>query len=433
MREGWDNPNVFQICTLKNSDSDVNRRQEVGRGMRLCVNQNGERMDADVCGESVHALNRLTVIASESYQDFVGNLQKEMNDVLRKREVVIDDKLFDGKTVRANNDNAVKLDSKQARKIYQYLLKNNYIDTDTGMISQSYRDDHLSGVLAPMTDESLKPVEQGIHKLIQSLYEETPKDEMFEDGNKASVYLNKPNERFYKKEFQKLWQTINHRYAYTIKFDSNELIDYAVRALNAELNITPLKYTLVEGSQNEDIFADQVKDKSSFGQSKTMTRQLQYADVTHVRYDLIGKIAEGTKLTRKTVATILKEISDSKFAMLAMNPESFIEKTTTIINEKKAAIFIEHLSNHRPGVELSYHAVEDTTTNGNDPYHADIFATEHLHLPISKAYKAQKAIQDYIFTDGTSDKSIERKFAEDLDAAAEVNIYAKLPRGESPL
>ena len=167
LREGWDNPNVFQICTLKNSDSDVNRRQEVGRGMRLCVNQNGERMDADVCGESVHELNCLTVIASESYQEFVGNLQKEMSDVLKKREVVIDDKLFEGKTVRTNNDNAVKLDSKQARKIYQYLLKNDYIDTDTGMISQSYRDDHLSGVLAPMTDEALKPVEQGIHKLIQ--------------------------------------------------------------------------------------------------------------------------------------------------------------------------------------------------------------------------------------------------------------------------
>lgn len=429
LREGWDNPNVFQICTLKNSDSDINRRQEVGRGMRLCVNQNGERMDADVCGESVHELNRLTVIASESYQDFVGNLQKEMTDVLRKREIIIDDKLFEGKTVRTNNDNAVKLDSKQARKIYQYLLKNDYIDTDTGMISQSYRDDHLNESLAPMTDEVLKPMEQGIHKLIQSLYENTPKDEMFEDGNKASVYLNKPNERFYKKEFQKLWKTINHKYAYTIKFDSNELIEHAVRAIDAELNIIPLKYTLVEGSQNTDITADQVKTKTSFEPSKTTTRKLQYADVTHVRYDLIGKIAEGTKLTRKTVATILKEISDNKFAMFAMNPESFIEKTTTIINEKKASMFIEHLSNHRPGVELTYHAIEDSSVNRDDPYQADIFTTEHLQLPISKAYKAQKAIQDYIFTDGTSEKSIERKFAEELDAAAEVNIYAKLPKG----
>lgn len=429
LREGWDNPNVFQICTLKNSDSDINRRQEVGRGMRLCVNQDGDRMDAEACGEAVHELNRLTVIASESYQDFVSNLQKEMSEVLKQRAVVVDDKLFAGKIVRANNDNAVKLDEKQARKIYQYLLKNDYIDADTGLISQAYRDDRANGTLKPMSDEALKCVEAGIHTLIQSLYETPSEEEMYEDDSRPSVHLNKPNERFYKKEFQNLWKTINHKYAYTIKFDSKELIEHAVNAINAELNITPLKYTLMEGSQNENISADQIQGKSSFDQSKSTTRKLQYADVTHVRYDLIGKIAEGTKLTRKTVTAILKQISDAKFAMFAMNPESFIDKTTTIINEKKASMFVEHLSNHKPGVELSYHAVEVNMSDQDDPYRADIFTMEHQHLPITKAYKAQKAIQDYIYTDGTSENSIERTFAKDLDAAEEVNIYAKLPKG----
>ncbi len=430
LREGWDNPNIFQICTLKNSDNDVSRRQEVGRGMRLCVNTNLERMDLDELGTSIHEINQLTVVASESYKEFVKNLQKEMsNDGLRKRNVVIEEKIFVDKKVRANNDNLVKLDEKQAKAIYKYLVKNDYIDDDNH-ISQAYKDDRENGALAPMP-EALASIEHGIHTLIQSLYEETSRDEMFEDGMQAKFTENKPNERFYKKEFQTLWQTINHKYAYTVQFDSDELIRNAVNSINAELSVTPLRYTLEYSTQKEEMDADDVRNNGMFEDTKTKSKELKYAEVTHVRYDLIGKIAEQTILTRKSVSAILQRISNEKYAMFAQNPESFIKKVSDIIVEQKASMFVEHLSKPSESFKLSYHEVENAKPeNENDPLQANIFAMEHLNLPISKAYKAQKAIQDYIFTDGNAgENSVEAKFAKELDGAEEVNIYAKLPKG----
>lgn len=122
LREGWDNPNVFQICTLKHSDSNTAKRQEVGRGLRLCVNQNGNRMDAESCGESVHDINTLTVIASESYKTFVTDLQSDIKSVLYDRPTVATSEYFKGKYVKVD-DVPTLIDDKTANKIYKYLIK----------------------------------------------------------------------------------------------------------------------------------------------------------------------------------------------------------------------------------------------------------------------------------------------------------------------
>ena len=410
LREGWDNPNVFQICTLKHSDSTTQKRQEVGRGLRLCVNQAGNRMDAETLGDKVHEINVLTVIASESYAPFVADLQKQIRDVLYDRPTKATIEYFSGKSIKIDGK-PVKVDDRQARAIYQYLVRNNYVDEED-CVTQDYRDDVQNNTLAPVP-EVLKPIEDGVHALVQAIYDDTLLKKMFEDGNKPKVLDNPLNERFEKEEFQRLWKTINHKYAYTVDFDSDELIAKAIAHIDSELYVSQLQYTVTFAEQRAVLSADMVREGSSFNDAKSKTSALKHAHTSQVTYDLIGKIAEGTVLTRRTVAAILQGIKPTTFAMYRNNPEEFITKVIRLIKEQKATMIVEH---------ITYDTIEGS-------YDSSIFTAEKSALTMDKAYRAQKAIQDYVFTDGSAEKSVERKFAESLDGAEEVFIYAKLPKG----
>lgn len=410
LREGWDNPNVFQICTLKHSNSTTQKRQEVGRGLRLCVNQAGNRMDAETLGDKVHEINVLTVVASESYAPFVSDLQKQIKDVLYDRPTKATIAYFSGKSIKVNGK-VVKLDDRQARAIYQYLVRNSYVDEDDH-VTQDYRDDVQNNTLAPLPD-SLKAIEDGVHALVQAIYDDSLLKSMFEDGNQPKMLENPLNARFEKEEFQKLWNTINHKYAYTVDFDSDELITKAISHIDSELYVSQLQYTVTYAGQKDIISADMVREGSSFQDTKSKTTVLKQTHTSQVPYDLIGKIAEGTVLTRRTVAAILQGIRVDTFAMYKNNPEEFIAKVIRLIKEQKATMIVEH---------ITYDTIEGS-------YDSSIFTAAKSSLTMDKAYRAQKAIQDYVFTDGTAEKSIERRFAESLDGADEVFIYAKLPKG----
>ena len=415
LREGWDNPNVFQICTLKHSDSTTMKRQEVGRGLRLCVNQEGFRIDEQSVGISlVHKINKLTVIASESYKEFVTDLQNDMkknNLYERPRKATLD--YFKGKTVVVDGT-AQKIDAQQASMIYQYLVRNSYVSDDgTDTVTEQYRIDLENNNLAALPDRIVAYAE-GIHKLIQSVFNDKILDEMIEDGNETKIPSNDLNDNFYKKEFQTLWGYINHKYAYTVSFDSNELIQKAITAIDNELYVSILQYTTSVSEQKDEMTADSIKTGDSFKGVKSNTTVLKHFETSGVQYDLIGKIAEATVLTRRTVADILKGIRKDKFGMYKHNPEEFIAKVSRLIKEQKANMIVEH---------IYYDQLEGE-------YDSSIFTAEK-HTTIDKAFKAEKHIQPYVFTDGTADKSIERKFAEDLDGASEVCVYAKLPKGFS--
>lgn len=412
LREGWDNPNVFQICTLKHSDSSTAKRQEVGRGLRLCVNQAGNRMDAESCGDTVHDINTLTVIASESYKDFVGALQTDIKSVLYDRPTKATIEYFTGKTVLLGGQH-VTISDKQAKDIYRYLIKNDYIDDDD-KVTDAYRTDLANGCLAPVPD-SVKEVADGVHTLIQSVFDESVLDGMITNAHETKVKDNPLNDNFYKKEFQTLWGYINHRYAYTVSFDSAELIRKAIAHIDAKLFVSQLQYTTTTGSQKADMNASEVDSGTSFGSVKTKTTTLKHAETSQVSYDLIGKIAEGTILTRRTVAAILSGIREDKFYMFRNNPEEFISKVIRLIKEQKATMIVEH---------IAYNQIE----GGFD---SAIFTAEKISQPLDKAFKAHKAIQDYVFTDGyaADGQSNERRFVSDLDAADEVVVYAKLPKG----
>lgn len=409
LREGWDNPNVFQICTLKHSDSNTAKRQEVGRGLRLCVNQDGNRMDAQSLGESVHDVNMLTVVASESYKTFVTDLQSDIKSVLSDRPTVATSEYFTGKYVKVN-DTPTLIDDKAANAIEFYLISNGYVDMKR-KVTDKYRNEIASGTVAPLPEE-LKPMAEGVHTLIQSVYDDSLLDNMFTNGHETKVKENPLNENFAKKEFQALWNQINHKYAYTVEFDSDELIKKSIDHINEKLFVLELQYTATIGRQKSKMDENEVERGASFSGEKTRTQTLKHAESSQIKYDLIGKVAEGTVLTRKTVAKILQELRADKLYMFKNNPEEFISKVIRLINEQKATMIVEH---------ISYNEIEGE-------YDSTIFTAEKNSQSFDKAFLAKKAIQDYVFTDGSADKSIERKFAEDLDAADEVCVYAKLPR-----
>ena len=412
LREGWDNPNVFQICTLKHGgDSTTQKRQEVGRGLRLCVNTSGERMDSETVGEDVHVLNTLTVIASEGYSDFVRALQDETRAVLYDRPRKASIEYFEGKNVVLADGSTAKIDKKQATQIYKYLVKNDYIDEDDG-ITQDYRDDVASGRLQPLP-ETLQPMSESIHKLVQAIFDDKALKEMFADGNKTPAPENPLNDRFYKKEFQNLWTAINHKYAYTVDFDSDELIHKAIAAINSELFVSQLQYTVSIAGQKANISGDEIRAGASFEAVKTHTETLKHAETSQVKYDLVGKIAEGTVLTRRTAAAILKGIYPDKFSMFRHNPEEFISKVIRLIKEQKATMIVEH---------ITYDQIEGS-------YDSSIFTAEKHGKTFDQAFHAEKAIQEYVFTDGTAEDSVERRFVKSLDSSQDVFIYAKLPKG----
>ena len=410
LREGWDNPNVFQICTLKHSDSNTTKRQEVGRGLRLCVNQDGNRMDNENCGDEVHDINLLTVIASESYKDFVSDLQSDIKTVLYDRPITAKVEYFKGKYVKVY-DIPTLIDDEVANKIEHYLISNDYVDNKY-KVTDKYRTDVAMNAVASLPEE-LQPMSEGIHMLIQAVYDESIISDMFSDGHETKIKDNPLNDNFAKAEFQSLWKQINHKYAYTVEFDSDELICKSIDYINEKLFVSELQYTTTIGHQKSKMNEYEIERGDSFNVEKTRTQTLKYNQTSQIKYDLIGKVAEGTVLTRKTVSKILQGISIEKLNMFKNNPEEFISKVIKLIKEQKATMIVEH---------ISYNQIDGE-------YDSTIFTAEKNSKSFDKAFKANKAIQDYVFTDGSAEMSIERKFVEDLDTAQEVCVYAKLPKG----
>jgi len=400
LREGWDNPNVFVICTLKHSDNTISRRQEVGRGLRISVNQTGDRMDNPA---TVHQINVLTVVASESYKDFVTALQRDMSESLSARPRIADEEYFTGKVLKtASGDVAVT--PQIAKQIYKYLLKNNYTD-DNDKITQTYHDAKTEGLLADLPAELLPYTEQ-VFQLIDSVFSDA---QMPDIGDDRKAKTNPLSANFDKKEFKALWNRINHKAAYTVHFETPELIKKCVTVLGCELKVSPLQYTIVAGEQIDTATYDDVKHGESFEVKETTTESNKYSVHSTVKYDLLGKLTEETQLTRSTLASILQGINAAIFSQYKTNPEDFIAKAARLINEQKATVIVE---------KLSYDSVGET-------YDIDIFTQEKPKEDFSKAIKVDHHIYDYVFTDSKN----ERSFVKELDTSTEVVVYAKLPRG----
>jgi type III restriction enzyme len=334
LREGWDNPNVFVICTLKHSDNTISRRQEVGRGLRISVNQNGDRMDNPA---TVHQVNVLTVVASESYKDFVTGLQRDISDSLSARPRIANAEYFSGKVFRTASGD-VTVTPQMAKQIYKYLLKHDYTD-DSDKITQTYHDAKIEGRLAELPTELLPYAEQ-VFQLIDSVFSDA---QMPDIGDDRKGKTNPLSANFEKKEFKELWNRINRKAAYTVHFETPELVKKCVEALEYELRVSPLQYTIVAGEQVDEATYDKLKSGDAFTLRQTTTEANKYSIHSAVKYDLVGKIAEASQLTRNTVVNILQGISAAVFSQYKTNPEDFIAKASRLINEQKATVIIEHI------------------------------------------------------------------------------------------
>jgi type III restriction enzyme len=399
LREGWDNPNVFVICTLKHSASNVSRRQEVGRGMRLAVNQQGDRMDDPI---TVHETNVLTVVTNESYTDFVTALQKDISESLAERPRTADTAYFLGKQLQTSNG-IVEMTRQMAVKLENYLFENNYV-SEKNYISPDYVNAKQIGELAPLPKE-LEVYSDQIMTLLDSIL--TDNDRPVIEDERLTKF-NDLNANFDKKEFQSLWKKINKKAIYTVQFDSDELVQKSIAALNAELHVAKISYVIQRGEQNEQCTRDDLRHGTAFKLNTTETPLTDIPNGSMVKYDLIGKLTSETVLTRKTIARILQGIDEPVFAQYQSNPEDFILKATRIIHEQKAAVIVEH---------LAYDALTGT-------YDSTIFTHQKIKQDIRKGERVNHHIYDYVFTDSEQ----ERTFVKELDTSAEVVVYAKLPR-----
>jgi type III restriction enzyme len=401
LREGWDNPNVFVICTLKHSDNTISRRQEVGRGLRISVDQNGDRQDDPL---TVHDTNVLTVVTSESYTEFVTALQSDIRDSLSERPRVADIDYFVGKILQTA-DGDIEVSPDMAKLICRYLIKGDYTDLED-RITPKYHEDLKNGTLVTLP-EDLQPYQEQIIKLISSVYDDSQQPVFSNDRKDDYNHLNHSN--FDKKEFKELWNRINQKAVYSVSFDSTELISKCINELNQKLNVEPLKYTIMRGEQEDNISYNKLQNLDGFKLHDSTTQYDSNYIVSRVRYDLIGKVATDTQLTRKTIAEIFSQINSAVFNQFKTNPESFISIASKLIIEQKATTIIE---------KITYNSLEDR-------HGMNIFTDSQTKYDFTSAKKYKKHIYDYVVTDS----NIEREFADELDVSSEVVVYAKLPKG----
>ena len=404
LREGWDNPNVFQICTLKQSSSEVRKRQEVGRGLRLCVNQDGERMDANVLGNDVHSVNVLTVIASESYDSFAKGLQTELADAVSGRPVAVTADLFKGKVIVDAQGNEQVVDSDTAQAIFEDLISNGYVKR--GTLTDKYYADKANGTL--QVAEEVADCRDSVMDILDSVYDSRAMQP--ENARDKNVELQVNLDKLAMPEFKALWKRISPKSVYVVDFDTTELVEKAVASLNCNLHVPRIFFKVETGAMDEIKSKDSLLDGSAFTKSKSAAYDSSKRIRTNssVKYDLVGKLVVETGLTRKAVVAILTGIEKTVFEQFKYNPEEFIIKAAALINDEKATAIIQH---------ITYNMLEER-------YETDIFTEPTIKGKLgTNAMKAQRHLYDHIVYDSTN----ERDFAADLDTNTDVAVYVKLP------
>lgn len=405
LREGWDNPNVFQICTLKQSSSEVRKRQEVGRGLRLCVNQDGERMDTNVLGEEVQNVNVLTVIASESYDSFAKGLQTEIAEAVADRPRAVTAELFVGKVIKDDKGNEQVADQDTARAIHFDLIVNGYIDKKGILTDKYYADkaNHEIKVAEEVADSAASVIE-----IIDTIYD--GKSMMPENARSNNVELHVDENKLAMPEFKALWAKINAKSTYVVDFDTEELIRKAIQSLDRKLRVSKIVFKVETGTMDTIKSKEELISGTSFVKEESASYGHTITASTNVKYDLIGKLVEETGLTRKAVIQILKGIQPSVFNQFKDNPEEFIIKAAALINDEKATAIIEH---------ITYDVMDDH-------YGTEVFTDPTMKGRLGvNAMKAKKHLYDHIVYDSSN----EQKFATELDTNTNVAVYVKLPDG----
>ncbi|MCI9077042.1 MAG: DEAD/DEAH box helicase family protein [Dorea sp.] len=405
LREGWDNPNVFQICTLKQSSSDVRKRQEVGRGLRLCVNQDGERMDTNVLGNDVHNVNVLTVIASESYDSFAKGLQNEIAEAVADRPRAVTAELFIGKVIKDDKGNEQVVDGDTGRAIQFDLIVNGYIDKK-GILTDKYYEDKANGELK--VAEEVADSAASVIEIIDSIYDSRAMQP--ENARSNNVELEVDESKLAMPEFKALWEKINSKSVYVVDFDTDELVRKSIDSLDKKLRVSKIYFKVETGAMEQIKSKEELVSGASFVKEESASYGNVMTASSNVKYDLIGKLVDETGLTRKAVIQILQGIRPATFNQFKNNPEEFIIKAAALMNDEKATAIIEH---------ITYDVMDDK-------YSTNVFTDPTIKGRLGvNAMKAKKHLYDHIVYDSSN----EQAFATELDTNTNVAVYVKLPDG----
>jgi type III restriction enzyme len=384
LREGWDNPNVFQICTLNESRSVMKKRQEIGRGLRLPVNQEGNRVFDD-------NINKLTIIANESYDEFASKLQNEYEEDCGVTFGKVPQFGF-AKITRLINDEEESLGKDISEKIWSELSLKGYID-EKGIIQPTF---------APSSDgfqlglsEDLRDTEQEVISVLQSyqLNRHIKKDE-----EPKRLKINK--QIFLDPEFENLWNRIKQRTTYQVNYSTQQLIENCVYSIQKMDKIEPVKV-----SYREDIIT--VENK---GVSTTKIR----GNEINIKYtgglpDVISYLQKQTELTRGTLVNII--VQCNRINEFAINPQKFMDSLSSIINRELHKLMID-------GIKY------EKLTIGQTEWSMQLFRDDEL-----KDYFEQSvAVKNSVFDSVIYDSEVERKFAQELDNRTDIKLFVKLPR-----
>ncbi|MBE6140620.1 MAG: restriction endonuclease subunit R [Firmicutes bacterium] len=401
LREGWDNPNIFQICTLKKNNSEISKRQEIGRGLRICVNKNGERMDESVLGTLMHSINTLTLITSVSYEEFAKNLQNEISLSLTKRPNKLTIDYLKNKELINETGEKLEFNDYNILEFMMMLKNKTYLD-ENFHITNFFQEEVLKEKVDFLNFNNFK---KEIIKLLQKVYNVNN----YEISNERKEHLNNQDVNNNFKLFEKMWNSINYKSYYEVKIDSEKLEENAIKSINENLYLKELKIKKIEGEQINKIDQIKLNNKETMRETSLSYINISNNFVSDVLYDLVGSISKSSFLTRKTVSNILMNIDALKFDLFKQNPEEFIQKVSLIINQEKALLIKEG---------IKYYKL-------NSYFDDKIFAIKNLGGIIDQnLMRTKKNIYDYL----KYDSEVEKKFAQDLEIS-DVLVYAKLPTG----
>ena len=403
LKEGWDNPNVFQICTLKDTANEIKKRQEVGRGMRLCVNKKGERQDKEVLGSGVFDVNILTVIASESYDHFSKQLQTELAEDVADRPVQVTAHLFENIIMSSTEGKECKITKDLACDIHEELIANGYVKR--GKLTEKYFNDKKDGTLD--LGEELNPIKAGIIGRLEIIF--NPDKLLPENARKPKIATFRQD--LFKEKFIKIWKKINIKTYYKVDFNTDELIHKAITNIDNYLSVNEIRIVIERGSLEKIRDKQSLQGGSAMTTAKTRTIHVTEAVGNSVRYDLVGDLVNATGLTRKTIVEILKGIKPATFALFKMNPEEFILKASNIINDAKAVAVIQKIAYYR----------------SSNKYDVDVFTESTIRGKLGiNAMESTKSLYDIVVVDSLG---VEKNFAKELESHNDVEVYTKLPRG----
>ncbi|MCB5279611.1 MAG: DEAD/DEAH box helicase family protein [Candidatus Cloacimonetes bacterium] len=385
LREGWDNPNVFQICTLNETKSEVKKRQEIGRGLRLCVNQNGERVHDPY-------VNQLTVMANESYEEFAAKLQNEYEEDGGIRFGILETHTFANIPVIAPDKTVTNLGQDKSAAIYESFTELGYLDKK-GKVQDKLKKDLKNGtlIIPEEVESSRSDIESICRKVAGSL-------NIKNNDDKRAISYRKGTRL--DADFKELWDRIKYKTKYNIHFDSEVLIENCDRDLDRKLDVkTP---SLVYRKAEVDVTAGGV-----------ITKEKDSIPAELIKYegelpDIITYLQNRTDLTRKTIVAIL--IGCDKLEDFKKNPQMFMEQSAKIISDNVRRMAIDGIRYERLG-------------NG-EAYSQELFENEELFGYLNKnMMECNKSVYDHV----VYDSDVERSFAEELENNERVKVYTKLP------